>query len=89
MSNTTHHRTRRLTRRAVRCVVVSVSLCSIGLLVAAGDVEADADPDAFDCSELVQWAAGPHVVGAMSQASGRPSQAHVAISLGDGRTVEP
>jgi cell wall-associated NlpC family hydrolase len=85
----------------------------------------DPDPDAFDCSELTQWAA--HQVGvtipdgAMYQylelknegqlmsvdealrtkgallfyfsseptpSGGRPSSAHVAISLGDGRTIE-
>ena len=85
----------------------------------------DADPDAFDCSELVQWAAGRAGVtvpegswqqylelkehgntvsveealrtpGALlfsfstepTPGGGRPSQAHVAISLGDGRTIE-
>ncbi len=85
----------------------------------------DADPDAFDCSELVQWAAAQAGVqvedGASAQylqakrndwlvdvetarntpgallfsfsseprpGGGRPAQAHVAISLGDGRTIE-
>lgn len=84
----------------------------------------DADPDAFDCSELVQWAAAQagvsitdgswlqyqHVTnngGGMSvdealrtpgallfrfgsdpNGGGRPDGAHVAISLGDGRTIE-
>jgi cell wall-associated NlpC family hydrolase len=86
----------------------------------------DADPDAFDCSELVRWAAGRVGVtlpdgswnlylslkakgllipveqavdtpGALlfrfstepTPGSGRPSGAHVAISLGDGeRTIE-
>lgn len=85
----------------------------------------DADPGAFDCSELVQWAAaqaGVEVVdGASNQyltakqqghlisvdeaartpgallfsfstepqpGGGRPSQAHVAISLGNGSTIE-
>jgi cell wall-associated NlpC family hydrolase len=85
----------------------------------------DANPDAFDCSELVQWAAGRagaelpdgswnqylaleqqhatisvdqalHTPGALlfsfssepTAGAGRPSQAHVAISLGDGRTIE-
>jgi cell wall-associated NlpC family hydrolase len=85
----------------------------------------DADPDTFDCSELVQWAAH-HVGVEITDGSwlqyldlkqkdalmpvdealrtpgallfsfseepqfggGRPSQAHVAISLGDGRTIE-
>jgi len=90
--------------------------------------EADADevnPDAFDCSELVQWAAGRAGVemgdGTWNQylslkgdgmtmsveeamrtpgallfrfssepvaGGGRPTSAHVAISLGDGRTIE-
>jgi thrombospondin type 3 repeat protein/NlpC/P60 family protein len=84
----------------------------------------DPNPTAFDCSELVQWAAHQAGVdvpdgswlqyqqlqrqgGAMSveqalhtrgallfsfssspDGSGRPSTAHVAISLGDGRTIE-
>ena len=85
----------------------------------------DDDPDAFDCSELTQWAADQVGVtipdGAMYQyldlksqgqlmpveqalktkgallfyfsdeptaGGGRPSAAHVAISLGDGRTIE-
>ena len=84
----------------------------------------DPNPMAFDCSELVQWAAHQAGVdvpdgswlqyqqlqrqgGAMSveqalhtrgallfsfssspDGSGRPSTAHVAISLGDGRTIE-
>jgi hypothetical protein len=85
----------------------------------------DPNPDAFDCSELVQWAAqragvslpdgswnqylalqqqhstisveqALHTPGALlfsfssepTAGSGRPSQAHVAISLGDGRTIE-
>ena len=85
----------------------------------------DTDPDAFDCSELVQWAAqkaGVDVVdGASNQyltlkekgmlvpveqarsipgallfsfssepqpGGGRPSTAHVAISLGNGNTIE-
>jgi cell wall-associated NlpC family hydrolase len=84
-----------------------------------------ADPTTFDCSELVQWAAGragvklddgswnqylqlesagktisvedaKHTPGALlfsfsenpTAGGGRPSQAHVAISLGDGRTIE-
>jgi cell wall-associated NlpC family hydrolase len=90
--------------------------------------EADADdddPDAFDCSELVQWSASRagidmpdgswlqylhlqeqgqemtveealHTPGALlfsfssepTAGSGRPSSAHVAISLGDGTTIE-
>lgn len=85
----------------------------------------DADPDVFDCSELVKWAAGRQGVevpdgtwlqyldlksdgatmsvedaintpGALlfsfpsepQPGQGRPSSAHVAISLGDGRTIE-
>lgn len=84
----------------------------------------DQDPDAFDCSELVQWAAARAGVAitdgtwlqyrAINKAElymhpddairlrgallfhfssnplvgGRPSSAHVAISLGDGRTIE-
>ncbi|MFC0645106.1 NlpC/P60 family protein [Cellulomonas phragmiteti] len=85
----------------------------------------DADPDAFDCSELVKWAAGRQGVtvpdgtwlqyldlkadgatmsveeaintpGALlfsfpyepQPGQGRPPSAHVAISLGDGRTIE-
>lgn len=85
----------------------------------------DADPDTFDCSGLVQWAAGrqgidlPHASwrqylqlkeadhaltvqeaidtpGALlfsfpyepTADGGRPPGAHVAISLGDGRTIE-
>ncbi len=84
----------------------------------------DANPDTFDCSELVQWAAGragvdfpdgswiqySHLRQAGSDmsveealrtpgallfrfssdplAGGRPGSAHVAISLGDGRTIE-
>lgn len=85
----------------------------------------DANPDTFDCSELVEWAAkrvGVDVTdgswlqyldlkqrgalmpveealrtpGALlfsfseepTPGGGRPSQAHVAISLGDGRTIE-
>jgi cell wall-associated NlpC family hydrolase len=85
----------------------------------------DADPDAFDCSELTQWAADQVGVtipdGAMYQylelkdqgqlmsveealrtkgallfyfseeptpGGSRPGSAHVAISLGDGRTIE-
>ncbi len=85
----------------------------------------DPDPDAFDCSELVEWAARRAGVtvpdgtwlqyleldeqGALTTVEeaidtrgallfsfsqtptpggGRPSQAHVAISLGDGRVVE-
>jgi cell wall-associated NlpC family hydrolase len=85
----------------------------------------DVDPDAFDCSELVQWAAARAGVditdGATYQylalkqqgmvipveeaartpgallfsfsseprpGGGRPSRAHVAISLGDGQTIE-
>jgi cell wall-associated NlpC family hydrolase len=85
----------------------------------------DPDPEAFDCSELVQWAAGKvgvtlpdgswrqylHLAehdsvvsveeairtpGALlfsfsskpTSGGGRPRQAHVAISLGDGRTIE-
>lgn len=84
----------------------------------------DANPDVFDCSELVQWAAAQAGVevtdgswlqyrqvaqqgGVMTvdealrtpgallfrfngdpTAGGRPSSAHVAISLGDGRTIE-
>jgi cell wall-associated NlpC family hydrolase len=85
----------------------------------------DPNPTAFDCSELVQWAAaragidlqdgswnqymelstqGPpitveqamHTRGALlfdfssapAAGGGSPSQAHVAISLGDGRTIE-
>jgi cell wall-associated NlpC family hydrolase len=84
----------------------------------------DADPEVFDCSELVQWAAGRAGVtmpdgswyqylhlqeagttmsveqalntpGALlfsfssepTAGGGRPSQAHVAISLGDGHTL--
>ena len=85
----------------------------------------DPDPDAFDCSELVEWAAAQTGV-KMGEASfyqylelknanhlmsvedamntpgallfsfstepvpggGRPEKAHVAISLGDGRTIE-
>ena len=86
---------------------------------------ADADPDAFDCSELTKWAAKrvgidlpdgswlqylklkeQSAVIPVEQAlktpgallfnfssepkpgGGRPGQAHVAISLGDGRTIE-
>jgi cell wall-associated NlpC family hydrolase len=85
----------------------------------------DPDPEVFDCSELVQWAAGKvgvelsdgtwlqylelaeqgavvpveqaiNTPGALlfsfssepTPGGGRPSQAHVAISLGDGRTIE-
>lgn len=85
----------------------------------------DTDPDAFDCSELVQWAARRQGVemreGSWEQyvqlkeqgatmsveealrtpgallfsfpyepkaGQGRPPKAHVAISLGDGRTIE-
>jgi cell wall-associated NlpC family hydrolase len=85
----------------------------------------DADPGVFDCSELVQWAAGnvgvelpdgswlqylqlkeqgavipveqaAHTPGALlfsfdrepTASGGRPGQAHVAISLGDGTTIE-
>jgi cell wall-associated NlpC family hydrolase len=85
----------------------------------------DPDPELFDCSELVQWAAGRvgvelpdgswlqymHLAeqgsvvpveeairtpGALlfsfstepTPGGARPSQAHVAISLGDGRTIE-
>lgn len=85
----------------------------------------DADPGAFDCSELVRWAAARAGVqvpdgswlqyldlkekgalvpveqalrtpGALlfsfssepKPGGGRPSEAHVAISLGDGRTIE-
>jgi cell wall-associated NlpC family hydrolase len=84
----------------------------------------DANPDTFDCSELVQWAAHQagvdvpdgswlqyaqahqmgttmtvsdalHTPGALlfsfssdPLAGGRPEHAHVAISLGDGRTIE-
>lgn len=85
----------------------------------------DADPDAFDCSELVKWAAARSGVqlndgswlqylqlkqqgatipveqalrtpGALlfgfshepRPGGGRPDGAHVAISLGDGRTIE-
>ncbi|HEY7042778.1 MAG TPA: NlpC/P60 family protein, partial [Nocardioidaceae bacterium] len=85
----------------------------------------DANPDAFDCSELVQWSAHQAGVevpdGAMYQyldlkakgdlmpveqalhtrgallfyfsseptaSGGRPSEAHVAISLGNGKTIE-
>jgi hypothetical protein len=88
-------------------------------------VATDADPDAFDCSELTQWAAAQvgvdlpdgswlqyleleqrgavvpveqalHTPGALlfnfstepSAAGARPAEAHVAISLGDGRTIE-
>ena len=68
----------------------------------------DANPDTFDCSELVQWAAAQAGVniadGSSNQAAAtqnisvdealrtpgallfRPG--HVAISLGDGRTIE-
>ena len=86
---------------------------------------ATTNPDAFDCSELVQWAAGRagiempdgswlqylemqehggemtveealNTPGALlfsfssepTAGSGRPSSAHVAISLGDGTTIE-
>jgi cell wall-associated NlpC family hydrolase len=83
----------------------------------------DADPHSFDCSELIQWAAGRagvnlpdgswnqylalqdhaipvdealHTRGALlfhfssepTAGSGRPAEAHVAISLGDGTTIE-
>jgi cell wall-associated NlpC family hydrolase len=85
----------------------------------------DADPDAFDCSELTRWAAkrvgvdlpdgswlqylelkergalvpvetAARTPGALlfsfseepRPGSGRPREAHVAISLGDGRTIE-
>ncbi len=85
----------------------------------------DADPDQFDCSELVQWSAAQvglelpdgswlqyltlkeqgatmsveqalHTQGALlfsfssepTEGGGRPSAAHVAISLGDGTTIE-
>lgn len=85
----------------------------------------DADPDAFDCSELTKWAAqrvgldlpdgswlqylelkeqgalvpveqALRTPGALlfsfsqepTPGGARPSQAHVAISLGDGRTIE-
>ncbi|MDZ4827649.1 MAG: NlpC/P60 family protein [Actinomycetota bacterium] len=85
----------------------------------------DADPDAFDCSELVKWAGrragvtlpdgswlqylklkeqgalipvdqAMQTPGALlfsfssepQAGQGRPNQAHVAISLGDGRTIE-
>ncbi len=85
----------------------------------------DADPDAFDCSELVKWAGqragvtlpdgswlqylklkeqgalipvdqAMQTPGALlfsfssepQAGEGRPSKAHVAISLGDGRTIE-
>lgn len=85
----------------------------------------DADPGAFDCSEIVRWAAARAGVqvpdgswlqyldlkekgalvpveqalrtpGALlfsfssepKPGGGRPSEAHVAISLGDGRTIE-
>lgn len=84
----------------------------------------DLNPDTFDCSELVQWAASQagvsitdgswlqyqHVqrgggemtveqalntpgallfrFGSDPNGAGRPSGAHVAISLGDGRTIE-
>jgi cell wall-associated NlpC family hydrolase len=85
----------------------------------------DADPHAFDCSELVQWAASQvgvtvpdgswiqylyaqehgttmsvdqalHTRGALlfsfssepTPGGARPTQAHVAISLGDGTTIE-
>jgi cell wall-associated NlpC family hydrolase len=85
----------------------------------------DADPDAFDCSELTKWAAkrvgidlpdgswlqylklkeqgalvpveqALQTPGALlfsfaqepTPGGGRPAQAHVAISLGDGRTIE-
>jgi cell wall-associated NlpC family hydrolase len=85
----------------------------------------DADPNTFDCSELVQWAAHQagvdvpdgswlqyaqahqmgttmsveqalHTPGALLfsfssdplAGTGRPEKAHVAISLGDGRTIE-
>jgi cell wall-associated NlpC family hydrolase len=85
----------------------------------------DANPTAFDCSELAQWAAGRvgvdlpdgswlqylqlkeqgavipvdqavHTPGALlfrfetepTAGGGRPGEAHVAISLGDGNTIE-
>jgi cell wall-associated NlpC family hydrolase len=88
-------------------------------------VGGDANPDSFDCSELIQWAAARagvqlpdgswlqyleleqqhatisveqalHTPGALlfsfstepTPGGGRPAQAHVAISLGDGRTIE-
>jgi cell wall-associated NlpC family hydrolase len=91
----------------------------------ANAVFSDPDPDSFDCSELVEWAAHRagvkisdgtwlqylelqeadalttvdhaiqtrgallfHFSQAPTPGGGRPSQAHVAISLGDGRIVE-
>lgn len=72
--------------------------------------KSDPDPDAFDCSELVEWAAArvgasPRVpdgssaqlahVRRISVAQGKRTRGallfhpgHVAISLGDGRTIE-
>lgn len=89
---------------------VSYALAQAGdtYIYGAETTASDPDPNAFDCSELVQWAAGragvAFVDGSSAQiAACRPvsvdtaiqtrgallwAPGHVAISLGNGRTIE-
>jgi len=69
----------------------AATITAIALAESGGRTEVNVDPvdglavsravkgGEFDCTELVQWASGQHT---------NPPVAHVAISLGDDRTVE-
>ena len=114
-----------MSSRTVAFLQAAVSQAGDPYVWGAEAQAADSDPSAFDCSELVQWAAGQvgldlpdgswlqyldlqgqgstisveealRTPGALlfsfseepRPGGGRPGQAHVAISLGDGRTIE-
>lgn len=95
-------------KSAAAFVAIALAQAGDNYIYAAEASVSDADPNAFDCSELVQWAAGrvgvPFVDGSSAQiAAAKPitvAQAistrgallwhpgHIAISLGNGRTIE-
>lgn len=95
-------------RSAAAFVAVALAQAGDAYVYAAEASVSDPDPNAFDCSELVQWAAGrvgvPFTDGSASQIAAchaiSVEQAirtrgallyhpgHIAISLGNGRTIE-
>lgn len=95
-------------KSAAAFVAVALEQAGDTYIYAAEASVGDPDPNAFDCSELVQWAAGrvgvPFVDGSSAQIAACKAisleegiatrgallwhEGHIAISLGDGRTIE-
>lgn len=95
-------------KSAAAFVAVALAQAGDNYVYGAEASVSDPNPNAFDCSELVQWAAGrvgvPFVDGSSAQIAACRSisvaeaintrgallwhEGHIAISLGNGRTIE-